>query len=120
LEQSLPELLEDVPLHVRRRMWFMHDGAPAHFSMYAREYLNAVLPAQWTGRGDTFFWPARSPDLNHHDVFVWRHLRCYETPAEREGDLLPRIQAACDNIRQDTRYFRASVTVNGASLRVVQ
>jgi hypothetical protein len=33
LEQSLPELLENVPLHVRRRMWLMHDGAPAHFSM---------------------------------------------------------------------------------------
>jgi hypothetical protein len=47
LEQSLPALLEDVPLHVRRKLWFMHDGAPAHFSMYAREYLNAVFPARW-------------------------------------------------------------------------
>jgi hypothetical protein len=48
LEQSLPELLEDVLLHVRRRMWFMHVGAPAHFSTYAREYLNAVFPARWS------------------------------------------------------------------------
>jgi hypothetical protein len=55
LEQSLPELLEDVPLHVRRRMWFMHDGAQAYFSMYAREYLNAVLPARWIGRGGPCF-----------------------------------------------------------------
>jgi hypothetical protein len=48
-----------------------------------------------------FFWPARSPDLNPLDFFVWGHLRClvYETPVERE-DLLPRIQAACDNERQ--------------------
>jgi hypothetical protein len=32
LVQSLPELLEDMPLHVHRRMWFMHDWAPTHFS----------------------------------------------------------------------------------------
>jgi hypothetical protein len=118
LEHSLPELLEDVPLYVRRKMWFMHNGAAAHFSMYAREYMNAVFPARWS----FFFWPARSPDLNPLDFFVWGHPRCliFETPVEREDDLLPRIQAACDNIRQDTRYFRASATVNGASLRVVQ
>jgi hypothetical protein len=102
LEQSLPALLEDVPLHVRRKMWFMHDGAPAHFSMYAREYLNAVFRARWS-----FFWPARSPDLNPLDFFVWGHLRClvYETSAEREDDLLPRIQAACDNVRQTLDIF---------------
>jgi hypothetical protein len=29
-------------------MWFMHDGAPAHFSMYAREYLNAVFLPRWS------------------------------------------------------------------------
>jgi hypothetical protein len=63
LEQSLPELLEDVPLHVRRSMWFMYDEVSARFSMQAREYLNTVLPARWS-----FFWPACSPDLNPHDV----------------------------------------------------
>ena len=31
LEWTLPELLEDVPLDIRRRMWYQHDGAPAHF-----------------------------------------------------------------------------------------
>jgi hypothetical protein len=102
LEQSLPELLEDVPLHVRRKMWFMHYGAPPHLSMYAREYLNAVFL-----RGGLFFWPVRSPNLNPLDFFVWGHLRClvYETTVERENDLLPRIQAACDNLRQTPDIF---------------
>jgi hypothetical protein len=78
-------------------------------------------PARWIGCGGTFFWPARSPDLNPLDFYVWGHLRClvYETTAEREDDLLPRIQAAYENIRH-TRYFRVSATVRGESLRVVQ
>jgi hypothetical protein len=32
LLRDLPKLLEDVPLAVRACMWYMHDGAPAHFS----------------------------------------------------------------------------------------
>jgi hypothetical protein len=88
-------------------MWFMHDGAAAHFSMYARQYLNAVFLALWIERGGPHFWSARSPDINALESFFWGHLRClvYETPVEREDDLLPRIQAACDNIRQTPGIF---------------
>ena len=32
ISNTLPDLLEDVPLLIRRSMWFMHDGAPAHFT----------------------------------------------------------------------------------------
>ncbi|KZC07933.1 hypothetical protein WN55_10079 [Dufourea novaeangliae] len=32
-------LLEDVPLPIRRNMWFMHDGAPPHY-FAVREHLN--------------------------------------------------------------------------------
>jgi hypothetical protein len=39
---DLPELLEDVPLAVRARMWYMHDGAPAHFSRAVRDVLNIM------------------------------------------------------------------------------
>jgi hypothetical protein len=31
LETVLPGLLEDVPLAVRQRLWFQHDGVPAHY-----------------------------------------------------------------------------------------
>jgi len=31
LQRELAILLEDIPLNVRRKMWFMHDGAPPHF-----------------------------------------------------------------------------------------
>ena len=36
LSDTLPLLLDDVPLGVRRRMWFQHDGAPAHNAVNAR------------------------------------------------------------------------------------
>jgi hypothetical protein len=32
LSHDLPKLLEDVPLAVTARMWYMHDGASTHFS----------------------------------------------------------------------------------------
>jgi hypothetical protein len=40
LKETLPELLEVVPLEVRREMWFQHDGAPAHFTNVVRQYLD--------------------------------------------------------------------------------
>jgi hypothetical protein len=40
LLHGLPKLLEDVPLAVRARMWYMHDGAPAHFSHALLDVLN--------------------------------------------------------------------------------
>jgi hypothetical protein len=30
LQNELSDLLDDVPLRVRRDMWYLHDGAPAH------------------------------------------------------------------------------------------
>ena len=51
VEHELPGLLhEDVPLATRNSMWFMHDGAPAHFSHVAREYLDVACPNRWMGR----------------------------------------------------------------------
>ena len=47
----LPEMLENVPLQVRQRLWFQHDGDPAHFALDVREYLNNVFPNRWIGRG---------------------------------------------------------------------
>ena len=29
LQNILPQLMEDVPLHVRMNMWMQHDGAPS-------------------------------------------------------------------------------------------
>lgn len=61
LLEILPVLLEDVPLATRQVMWFQLDGAPAHFALSVRQFLNTHYP-QWIGRGGSIAWPPRSPD----------------------------------------------------------
>jgi len=39
LRDRLPELLEDVDLETRQRMW-LQDGAASHFARIVREFLN--------------------------------------------------------------------------------
>ncbi|KAJ8882733.1 hypothetical protein PR048_014546 [Dryococelus australis] len=48
LQDDLPTLLDNLPLHQRQRMWFMHDGAPAHFLLRVRRYLNRRYGDRWT------------------------------------------------------------------------
>ncbi|RZB40800.1 DDE 3 and/or HTH Tnp Tc3 2 domain containing protein [Asbolus verrucosus] len=42
LRVHLPGLLEEIPLAIRKNMWFMHDGAPAHFTLIVRNFLNTT------------------------------------------------------------------------------
>jgi hypothetical protein len=70
----MPDFLADVPLITCQELHFMHDGAPTHFSLVARGYLNRKLPGRWIGRGEPVAWPPRSPDLNPMDFYLWGHL----------------------------------------------
>ena len=36
---------------------FMQDGAPPHFAIVVREWLNAQFPGKWMGRRDSHKWP---------------------------------------------------------------
>jgi len=78
---DFPTLLEDVPLYIRMGMYFMHDGAPPHFSRAARDYLDLTFQDRWIGRGGPILWSPRSPDLNPLDYFLWGHHKyvVYET-----------------------------------------
>ncbi|KAJ8960006.1 hypothetical protein NQ318_009442 [Aromia moschata] len=40
LQENLVDLLEEVPLDVRANMWYLQDGAPAHFPFAVRNHLN--------------------------------------------------------------------------------
>lgn len=59
-----------MPQHILQRMWYQHDGAPAHFDGEVRRHLNLIYPGRWIGRGGPVNWPARSPDLNPLDFLV--------------------------------------------------
>ena len=48
---------------------FQQDGAPPHWSLNVRDYLDATFPDAWIGRGGPTAWPARSPDITPLDFF---------------------------------------------------
>lgn len=77
LQDVLPGLLDalDLPAHFRDNIIFMHDGAPAHFALNVRGFLNVNYPNKWIGRGGPLRWPARSPDMNPLDYFLWGHIK---------------------------------------------
>lgn len=110
LQHTLPDLLDDIPLDIRRNMWFMHDGAPPHFSMNVRHYLNHHFPNRWIGRGNDapVQWAPRSPDLNPLDYFFWGHQKSivYNTPVNNEEELWQRIQEATNNLRGDVEVLQ--------------
>lgn len=107
LQQHLYDLLEDVPLDLRARMWLQHDGAPAHSAQIVRDYLNAAYPGRWIGRGGVP-WPPRSPDLNPLDYFLWGYFKelVYQTENNNENQLRQNIQDAATNLRNNARAFR--------------
>lgn len=110
LVNQLPVLLEDVPIDLRRHMWFMHDGAPAHFSLIVRNWLSQPFNygLHWIGRDGPVAWPARSPDLNPLDFFLWGHCSAlvYSTPVNDVDDLRQRIIDAFDTIRNTQGIFQ--------------
>lgn len=107
LKHVLPGLLDDVPLSVRRNMWFQHDGAPAHFGLAVRRDLNRSFPQRWIGRGGPVPWPPRSPDLSSLDFFLWGALKAivYHDPVESEMDLVARLVCAAATIKETPGVF---------------
>ena len=105
LQHVLPDLLDTagVPPEVRQTMWLQHDGAPAHYAVIVREYLNEAFPGRWIGRGGPVLWPARSPDLNPLDFFMWGYLRdlMYDNgPLADEEEVIARLVAASAEIKE--------------------
>lgn len=108
LEEVLPNFLDDVPLDIRRKMWFMHDGAPPHFSRAVHNFLNATYP-RWIGRGGPKAWPPRSPDLNPLDFFLWGYMKSLvysDGEIENVEDLRQRIINAAQRIRLEAPFQR--------------
>lgn len=63
-----PDLFDD-------RIWFQQDGAPPHFALNVRRYLDENFRNRWIGRRGAIEWPARSPDLTPMDFFLWGYLK---------------------------------------------
>jgi hypothetical protein len=105
LENDLPTLL-DLPLAIRAQMWFMHDGAPPHFSITVREFLDNMYPDRSIGRGGHSAWPPSSPDLNPVDFHIWGQEKLvYATPVNDIATLRQRVEGGCRTIRNNPGIF---------------
>ena len=126
LNTSLHDLLEDVPLYWRNGSWIQLDGAPAHYGLIVRQWLNTNYPQRWIGRLGPVLWPPRSPDLNPLDFYVWGMLKdkVYATPVNTREQLILKIEEACNEMRQNplqitlaidslVRRCRRCIAVNG-------
>lgn len=58
-----------------RQLFFQQDGAPPHYAAPVRAFLDEVFHGRWIGRRGPIEWPARSPDLNPLDYFLWGYLK---------------------------------------------
>ncbi|KYQ49774.1 hypothetical protein ALC60_11150 [Trachymyrmex zeteki] len=101
LEETLPNLLDDVPLNIAPHIIYQQDGHPAHTSVLARSILNNRFPHRWIGiHSDVHEWPPRSPDFTPMDFFAWGYIRdqVYETLPRNREDLIEKIRIASSNI----------------------
>lgn len=78
-EWFIPELER---LDVLQDCWFQQDGAPPHYAITVREYLNDVFRDRWIGRGSAHLpapldWPPRSPDLSSCDNALWGIIKAH-------------------------------------------
>jgi transposase len=85
----------------QRRLYFQQDGAPSHYSLVVREWLDQKFPDHWIGRRGPIEWPARSPDLTPPDFFLWGYLKniVYMDKPSTLAELRSRIEQACAELQ---------------------
>jgi hypothetical protein len=66
---AVPQL-EDLQPHVI----FQQDGAPPHWGLCVRDFLNEQFPDRWIGRDGLIPWPPRLPDITPLDSFLWGYV----------------------------------------------
>lgn len=110
LNNSFFDYLEDVPLNLRNNCWLQMDGAPAHYAIENRRWLNNNFPERWIGRLGPIGWPPRSPDLTPVDFFVWGYLKdkVYATPVNTREELIQKIREACEELRANQNFINAA------------
>lgn len=62
--------------HLENDLIFMQDGAPPHWGLSVRKWLDEHFAGRWMGRGSPNMpWPPRSPDLTPCDYFLWGYVK---------------------------------------------
>lgn len=96
-----------IPIFKKRRnrdLIYQHDGAPSHFSRQVRDVLDKEIPHRWIGRGSSFPWPPRSPDLSVLDFWLWgdiRHKLYQKHVPQNLDELANKLTNLLENIETD-------------------
>jgi hypothetical protein len=70
----LPDLIAAFPdpnnaQNLDSSIWFQQNGAPPHYGVNVRRFLDNQFERRWIGRRGPMEWPPRSPDLTPLDFF---------------------------------------------------
>lgn len=131
---AIPEIRSAVGERKFLETYFMQDGAPAHYSIGARNVIKEAFGNRCLGRGLPIHWPSRSPDLTPADYFLWGFIK--ELVYKNEtiatvGDLKDKIRDAfvtlrlhhMDYVGKAVRSFEVRlqqcIALNGAQLGAV-
>ena len=82
---------------------FQQDGAPRHWGLEVRQFLNDTFPERWIGRDAPIPWPPRSPNITPLDFFLFGYVKniVYRTKVSNVSDLQQRIIEALDTVTVD-------------------
>ncbi|KAJ4448792.1 hypothetical protein ANN_00183 [Periplaneta americana] len=99
-----PQLLRDGIIDT---VVLQQDGAPPHFALTVRAYLNDMFPNRWIGRASPRIWTPRSPDFTPLDFFAWGFIKqqVYRTK-------VPNLQVLKERIRQASAMITDDMLVN--------
>lgn len=75
INRNVINYMDTIPLYDREKIYFQHDGAPAHNARNVVDCLNVNFGQQWIGNNGPIRWPARSPDLTPLDFFFWGYIK---------------------------------------------
>jgi hypothetical protein len=100
IDPALTDIIENVPEYDEDHLIFQQDGAPPHYALIVRQYLDQRFLRNWIGRRGSIEWPPRSPDLSPLDFFLWGYLKSkiYKTQPASLEDLRQRIVDECRRI----------------------
>lgn len=106
LRETLPELLEDIPLRARNNIIYQHDGAPPHNRRDVSDFLNNHYNI-WMGNKANrdmgqIVCPARSADLTPLDFWLWGQIKndVYSVRINTPEELRQQINAAFNRITE--------------------
>jgi len=103
------------------QFYWQQDGAPPHWAINVRNFLNATFGERWIGRSGPIQRPPRSPDLTPCDFDLWGHLNAlvYKNRPESLDALRMKIRNCCRELPlQGIRNSCASVEIVHCKRRI--